>query len=139
MRGPFQGQLRRKGVWVAYFLVQPLRNSLIFLHLIHLCVQIPVRLRVHMPYAYVLLFARHLPKYCELSDWPRMSIFLRQIDSAVVVPVYTIWENAFGRVVCCLRFAALASRFESCFYYPLFDDNYVQLRHGRKLLQSSEL
>ena len=82
---------------MACFLVQTVRNRLILLHLIHICVQVPVRLSVRIP---------------------------------------CLWRT-FGRVVCWLQVAALAGRFESRFYYPLFDDNCVQLRPGRKLLQGS--
>ena len=40
---------------------------------------------------------RHFPKGCEFSERPRMSIFLRKIDSAFPAPVCSVWENA---IVC---------------------------------------
>lgn len=38
---------------------------------------------------------RHFPKYCELFRGYGVSIFLRKIDLAVAVPIYTLWENAY--------------------------------------------
>ena len=38
---------------------------------------------------------RHFPKYCEFFRGCGVSIFLRKIDLAAVVPIDTVWKNAY--------------------------------------------